>query len=81
MVEHRFCKPVVVGSNPTVGCESLSKGCGGMPELCRFFGIVIRMFHDEHNPPHIHAEYQGNKAVLDFFGNVLRGDLKSRTAL
>jgi hypothetical protein len=52
-----------------------------MPELCRFFGIIIRMFHDEHNPPHIHAEYQGNKAVLDFFGNVLRGDLKSRTAL
>ena len=52
-----------------------------MPELCRFFGIVIRMFYDEHDPPHIHAEYQGNKAVLDFFGNVLRGDLKSRTAL
>ena len=36
-----------------------------MPELCRFFGIVIRMFYDEHDPPHIHAEYQGNKAVLD----------------
>jgi hypothetical protein len=52
-----------------------------MPELCRFFGIVIRMFYDEHNPPHIHAEYQGNKAVLDFSGNVLRGDLRSRTAL
>jgi hypothetical protein len=52
-----------------------------MPEICRFFGIVIRMFYDEHNPPHIHAEYQGNKAVLDFSGNVLRGDLKSRTAL
>ncbi len=52
-----------------------------MPELCRFFGIIIRMFFDEHNPPHIHVEYQGNKAVLDFSGNVLRGDLKSRTAL
>jgi hypothetical protein len=39
------------------------------------------MFYDEHNPPHIHAEYQGNKAVLDFSGNVLKGDLKSRTAL
>jgi hypothetical protein len=52
-----------------------------MPEICRFFGIVIRMFFDEHNPPHIHAEYQGNKAVLDFSGNVLKGHLKSRTAL
>ncbi|MBN1362588.1 MAG: DUF4160 domain-containing protein [Sedimentisphaerales bacterium] len=52
-----------------------------MPEICRFFGIIIRMFHDEHNPPHIHVEYQGKKAVLDFSGNVLKGDLKSRTAL
>ena len=52
-----------------------------MPEISRFFGIMIRMFFDEHNPPHIHAEYQGNKAVLDFSGNVLKGDLKSRTAL
>jgi hypothetical protein len=52
-----------------------------MPEICRFFGIVIRMFFEEHNPPHIHVEYQGNKAVLDFYGNVLRGALRSRTAL
>ena len=39
------------------------------------------MYYDEHNPPHIHAEYQGNKALLDFQGNILKGDLKSRTAL
>jgi hypothetical protein len=51
-----------------------------MPEISRFFGIIIRMFFDEHNPPHIHAEYQGQKAVLDLGGNVTRGDLGSRTA-
>ncbi|HSP33885.1 MAG TPA: DUF4160 domain-containing protein [Thermoanaerobaculia bacterium] len=28
-----------------------------MPEICRFFGIVIAMFHDEHPPPHFHARY------------------------
>lgn len=28
-----------------------------MPELCRFYGIVIKMFYDDHNPPHFHAEY------------------------
>ena len=39
------------------------------------------MYYDEHNPPHIHVEYQGNKALLDFRGNILKGDLKSRTAL
>lgn len=52
-----------------------------MPEICRFFGIVIRMFYDEHNPPHVHAQYQGHKAMLDFSGNILKGDLKSRTAV
>ena len=51
-----------------------------MPEISRFFGIIIRMFFDEHNPPHVHAEYQGQKAVLDLAGNVTRGDLGSRTA-
>ena len=49
-----------------------------MPEICRFW---LRMF-SEYTLPHIHVEYQGNKAVLDFYGNcVPKGDLKSRTAL
>jgi len=26
-----------------------------MPEVSRFFGISIRMYFDEHNPPHFHA--------------------------
>ncbi len=51
-----------------------------MPEICRFFGIIIRMFFDDHNPPHIHAEHQGNQAVFDMNGNISKGDLKSRTA-
>jgi hypothetical protein len=28
-----------------------------MPEISRFFGIIIAMFYDEHNPPHFHARY------------------------
>lgn len=28
-----------------------------MPEISRFFGIVIRMHYDDHNPPHFHAIY------------------------
>lgn len=51
-----------------------------MPEISRFFGIIIRMFYDEHNPPHCHAEYQGNKAVFDLRGNIIKGDLNSKTA-
>lgn len=52
-----------------------------MPEISRFLGIVIRMFYDEHNPPHLHAEYGGRKVLVDFQGNVLGGDLGSRAAL
>jgi len=44
-----------------------------MPELARFFGIVVRMHYDDHNPPHVHVEYQDDRALLDFRGNVLRG--------
>jgi len=51
-----------------------------MPELSRFFGIIIRMFYDDHDPPHFHVEFQGNKAVFDFEGNILKGNLKSKTA-
>jgi hypothetical protein len=39
------------------------------------------MFYNDHNPPHVHVEFQGKKALLDFRGNILRGDLQSRTAL
>ncbi|MGB2824760.1 MAG: DUF4160 domain-containing protein [Phycisphaerae bacterium] len=52
-----------------------------MPEISRFFGIIVRMYYDDHDPPHLHADHQGNKALLDFRGNILRGELRSRTAL
>ncbi len=52
-----------------------------MPVISTFFGIVIRMFYHEHNPPHMHVEYQGKNALLDFSGNILRGDLESKAAL
>jgi len=51
-----------------------------MPEISRFFGIVIQMFYNDHAPPHCHAEHQGDKALFDFQGNILRGNLRSRTA-
>ena len=52
-----------------------------MPEISRFFGIAIRMYYNDHAPPHVHAEYQGEKALLDFRGNIVRGKIGSRTAV
>jgi len=46
-----------------------------------FFGIIIRMFYSEHNPPHFHAEYQGSEGIFNFEGDMLQGNIKSNTAL
>lgn len=35
-----------------------------MPEVSRFFGIVIRMYFLDHDPPHFHASYGGAEARL-----------------
>jgi phosphomannomutase len=36
-----------------------------MPEISRFYGIVIAMYYDEHNPPHFHARYAGSKVAIE----------------
>lgn len=35
-----------------------------MPEISRFYGIVVRMFFNDHMPPHFHAEYGGDDVVI-----------------
>jgi hypothetical protein len=52
-----------------------------MPYVSMFFGIIIRMFYSEHNPPHFHAEYQGSEGIFNFEGEMIQGNIKSNTAL
>lgn len=49
-----------------------------MPTISLFFGIVITMYYDDHNPPHFHARYQGHEALYAFDGEVLEGSMPSR---
>lgn len=50
-----------------------------MPEICRFLGIVISMYFDEHNPPHFHVRYNEYRAVIDIRNlNLLDGHLPAR---
>ena len=50
-----------------------------MPEICRFYGIVIKMYFGDHAPPHFHAEYSEFKAVIAIHsGAVLGGKLPPR---
>lgn len=50
-----------------------------MPELCRFYGIIIRLYFDDHAPPHFHASYGADEAVvvIDTLA-VIRGHLPPR---
>lgn len=50
-----------------------------MPEISRFFGIVIRMYWPDHKPPHFHAkygDYEGYYSIYD--GTLIGGNLPTR---
>lgn len=50
-----------------------------MPEISLFYGIRVTMYYDDHNPPHFHAEYNGEKALVDIIkGKVIKGGLPPR---
>lgn len=50
-----------------------------MAELCRFFGIIIQMFGNDHNPPHFHAIYNEYRALIDIeTGELLAGELPGK---
>ncbi len=50
-----------------------------MPEISRFFGIIIRMYYNEHVPPHFHAQYGENQAEINIETfEVTKGKLPNR---
>jgi hypothetical protein len=50
-----------------------------MPEICRFHGIVIRMWFEDHDPPHFHAIAGGRtvKIRIDPI-EVMKGGMERR---
>ncbi|GAB6058328.1 DUF4160 domain-containing protein [Desulfonatronum parangueonense] len=50
-----------------------------MPEICRFLGIVITMYFDEHNPPHFHIRYNDYRACMEIQSlNVIAGAIPAK---
>jgi hypothetical protein len=50
-----------------------------MPEISRFFGIVVQMYYADHEPPHFHVRYSGQKALIAIETlSVFRGSLSPR---
>jgi hypothetical protein len=49
-----------------------------MPEISRFYGIVIKMYHNDHFPPHLRAEYGDDQMLLGIDTAVIAGKLPPR---
>ena len=50
-----------------------------MPELCRFLGIIIQMYFNDHMPPHFHAIYNDLEGVFELSTlEMLEGNLPAR---
>jgi hypothetical protein len=50
-----------------------------VPEISRFFGIVVSMHYNDHPPPHVHARYGELKAIIEIESlTVLQGWLTPR---
>lgn len=57
------------------------KGDDSMPELSRFYGIIITMYFNDtqqHHKPHIHAFYGDYEAVIGIDGELLAGSIPSK---
>ena len=53
-----------------------------MPTISIFYGIIIKMYWDEHAPPHFHAEYAGAEAAINIQTlEITRGRLPKGAAM
>jgi len=49
-----------------------------MPEISRFYGIVIFMNYKDHLPPHFHARYQGQEVTIEIQTGIVKGGMSRR---
>jgi len=49
-----------------------------MPEICRFYGIIIFMNFKDHDPPHFHAWYGDYKILVTIENHIVKGEMPQR---
>lgn len=49
-----------------------------VPEICRFLGIVIRMYYRDYAPPHFHASYGDYEVTVEIESGVVEGRFPKR---
>ena len=62
------------GSRRNIAARDLHiRAATDVPEVSRFYGIVITMYYAEHGVPHFHAKYGDYRASVDIDTGVIRG--------
>ena len=49
-----------------------------MPEICRFYGIVIYLYWMDHNPPHIHVTYGDYECSISITERIVDGKIPAK---
>jgi hypothetical protein len=49
-----------------------------MPEICRFYGIIIFMNYNDHEPSHFHARYQEQEVIIEIQTGIVQGKMSRR---
>jgi hypothetical protein len=68
------CEPHSIDDAPVDSAAQISD----VPEICRFYGIVIRMLVNDHSPPHFHAVYGEYEVSVTITDGVATGHFPPR---
>jgi hypothetical protein len=49
-----------------------------MPVICRFYGIIVFMNYNDHEPPHFHAKYESQEATIEIKTGITNGKMSKR---
>lgn len=49
-----------------------------MPEICRFYGIILFLYWKDHNPPHIHFSYAGYTCNISVIDRIVDGQAPAK---
>jgi hypothetical protein len=49
-----------------------------MPVICRFYGIIIFMNYQDHDPPHFHARYEYQEVIIEIESGIVKGHMAKR---
>ena len=49
-----------------------------MPEISRFYGLILYLNFRDHNPPHVHAKYGDFEATITIEDGIIKGEMPRR---